>query len=144
MKQLGFPVAYSRRTLVFGLAAAVVAVLLGIGITLRSYFDPFDDQSFVQSTWAAATPEARASMARDVIRRLHARMTSGQVQDLLGQPTPVARLPGNVDAYGNRLKFPTTWSYYLGSWSGYGLDDAFLYVHFESDKKVASAEITGG
>ena len=81
---------------------------------------------------------------RDAIKRLPVGMSVDQVRDLLGEPAPVRRYAGAVDAYGNQLRYPETWKYYLGSWSGYGLDDAFLYVHFDSDEKVASVEITGG
>jgi hypothetical protein len=123
---------------------AIVAGLFIVGISLNRYLDPFDDQPFAQSAWASADTRVRAPMARDAIRRLPTGMTADQVQALLGRPTPVPRYSGEVDAYGNHLKYPETWFYYLGSWSVYGLDDAFLYVHFDSDKKVALVEITGG
>ena len=85
-------------------------------------------------------------MARDAIRRIGSGMPQPDVRDMLGDPQPVSRFAGNVDAYGNRLNFPETWSYYLGSWSGnaWGYDSAFLYVHFDSNAKVAAVEITGG
>ena len=131
--------------MLLGLAGiAVSALLLALGIALSSYLDPFDDQPFSQSGWAAADSETRATMARDSIRQLPLGMAADQVRDLLGQPTPVTRYWGAVDAYGNPMRYPETWSYYLGSWSGYGLDDALLYIHFDSDKKVASVEISGG
>jgi hypothetical protein len=88
-------------------------------------------------------------MARDALRHLATGLLpAAGVRELLGEPQPVARDPrGPVDVYGNRLEHSETWSYYLGSWSGvgpYGFDDAFLYVHFGSDGRVAAAEITGG
>jgi hypothetical protein len=49
--------------------------------------------------------------------------------------------------FGNPLKHPATWVYYLGCWSGLGphnFDSAFLYVHFGPDGLVAEAEVTGG
>jgi len=77
-------------------------------------------------------------------RRLPVGMSADNVRGMLGQPTPVNRFAGAADAYGNHLSYPETWSYYLGSWSMYGLDDAFLYVHFDSGKRVTLVEITGG
>ena len=71
-------------------------------------------------------------------------MSADEVQELLGKPKPVSRYSGDVDQFGNPLRHPKTWSYYLGGWGSYGLDAAFLYVHFDSDDKVASVEITGG
>lgn len=87
-------------------------------------------------------------MARDALRHLPVGMPAAEVRKLLGEFRPVDRDPrGAVDVYGNRLDHPETWKYYLGNWSGigpYSFDDAFLYVHFNSDGKVAAAEITGG
>ncbi len=87
-------------------------------------------------------------MARDANRHLPAGTPAFRVRKLLGEPRPVSGVRGSpVDVFGNRLRHAETWSYYLGHWSGlgpYGLDSAFLYVHFGSDGTVAEAEITGG
>ncbi|MDB5335074.1 MAG: hypothetical protein JWN70_693 [Planctomycetaceae bacterium] len=137
--------AHQRRTMFFVLGAIAAAIALAGGVVvLRSYLDPFDDQPFLQSVWAAANAETRASMARDAIKQVSVGASADQVRDLLGKPEPVTRYSGAIDAFGNRLCYPETWSYYLGSWNWGGLDSAFVYVHFNSDRKVASVEITGG
>jgi hypothetical protein len=125
-------------------AIGVIAGMVFAGMAIKGYLDPFDDHTFVQSVWEAAEPHHRAPMARDVTQRLPIGMTADDVRNLLGPSTPVVRYAGAVDKFGNPMKYPETWSYYLGSWSGYGLDDAFLYVHFDAEKKVASVKITGG
>jgi len=125
---------------------AAVAVVVLTGVALARYLDPFDDRSFDRREWVAASPRDRAPMARDAIRRIGLGMPQAEVRDLLGDPQPVSSFTGNVDAYGNRLAFPETWSYHIGNWSAnpWGFDDTFLYVHFDSDAKVAAVEITGG
>jgi len=145
MTRWSVTLASKRQFIVPILAAAVLgAGLLVAGIALVRYLDPFDDQPFSQSAWAAADSQTRAAMARDAIRQLPNGTRADRVKNLLGQPTPVTRSSGSMDAYGNPLKYPETWSYYLGSWSSHGLDDAFLYVHLDSQKRVASVEINGG
>lgn len=129
----------------FGVAGiTAIAGLLIVGIVLKSYFDPFDDAPFTPAAWTAADPAVRATIAHDVVRRLGTGMTADQVKDTLGEATPVHRYSGGVDAYGHHLGYPETWSCYLGCWSTYGLDDAFVYVHFDLDRRVALVEITGG
>lgn len=83
-------------------------------------------------------------MAGDAIRgHLRSGMAKAKVQQLLGPGQEQFRIQG-IDSYGNPMPGDHTWYYYLGSWSVYGLDDAFLYVHFDADGHVVSAEIDGG
>lgn len=133
---------HQQRTIIAAIGAAI-GLISGV-FDAGSYLDPFDDQPFLQSTWATTNSETRASMARDAIKQLPIGMSAAQVRELLGETKPVSRFSGAVDAYGNRLLYPETWSYYLGSWSLYGFDDGFLYVHLDADSEVASVEITGG
>ncbi|MDB5387124.1 MAG: hypothetical protein JWM11_2770, partial [Planctomycetaceae bacterium] len=133
-----------RPTIIVLSTIVALAGLLFLCVAIGRYMDPFDNESFSQASWLTADPSTRAAMARDVIRRLPSGMGAQQVQNLLGQQTSMSE---EADVYGNRLRYRETWSYYLGSWSGvgpYGFDDAFLYVHFDSDKKVSLVEITGG
>lgn len=68
-------------------------------------------------------------------------MTKSEVVFLLGNPEE--SLTGETDGGGNRLIGHETYSYYIGSWFGYGFDDAFLYVYFDSTGKMLSAEVNG-
>jgi len=138
-----------RRVAVLVLAALVAVAGLVVGFrAFDSYLDPFDDQPFDPAAWAAAGESQRGPMARDAIRQLPPGTPAARVRELLGEPQPVARDPrGPVDIYGNPLRHPETWAYYLGCWSAigpYGLDAAFLYVHLGPDGRVVAAEITGG
>ena len=68
-------------------------------------------------------------MARDLVRHhLPYGLSSGGVKLLLGPPG---------EATGSRYE------YYLGCWSGEGLDSAFVYVHLDANGNVTGAEITG-
>ncbi|MDB5343332.1 MAG: hypothetical protein JWP89_1709 [Schlesneria sp.] len=130
-------------------AGVVTFVMVCVGVALLPRFlDPFDDASFNRSDWMSSTPEQRAKMARDVItKHIRRGATLEEIVALLGEPeeTHNVRARGSrVDQYGNRLHGAKTYAYYLGSWSSYGLDDAHLYVHFDTDDRVLSAEVAGG
>jgi hypothetical protein len=125
-----------------------VAALLAAGglwagmVALDRYLDPFDDRPFDPAVWAAADSHDRGPMARDAIRHLPFGTPAARVRELLRAPEPLPGVPGSpVDGFGHRLEHPEKWSYYLGSWSAlgpYGIDDAFLYVHFGTDGRVDS------
>jgi hypothetical protein len=106
--------------------------------------DRFDVRPFDPAAWAEASPQERGPMARDAIRHLPPGLPADRVRALLGEPQPVPGRHGSLDAFGNRLRHPETWWYWVGGWWWYGLDSAFLYIHFGPDGKVAAAEITGG
>jgi hypothetical protein len=138
-----------KRLLTFAVVVLLTAGSLWFGIVAFDRFlDPFDDQPFSPAAWLNADEHDRGPMARDAIRHLAPGTTAAQVREWLGTPKPVVRDPrGPVDAFGNRLEYPETWTYPLGCWSGlgpYGFDSAYLYVHFGSDGRVAAAEVTGG
>jgi hypothetical protein len=125
----------------------VLAIIAGVAIAGLTYsflgnpLDPFDDRPFSASEWRLATVDDRAPMARSAVRRhLIQGLPDSQVVALLGDPDEVrtARDPG-----GNTLQGAQTYLYYLGSWSDYGFDDAFLYVHLDATGRVRSAEVNG-
>lgn len=129
------------------------ALLLSFGLALGfvkldNYLDPFDDLPFSPQAWANAESQARGPMARDAMRWIPIGMPADRVQELLGKTDKYfPGVGGDRDGFGNRLRGHTTWSYYLGSSSSmsrYGLDSAFLYVHFDADELVVAVEITGG
>lgn len=124
-----------------GLGTLYVSLLL-----LDRYLDPFDDEPFDRSAWMSGTPKDRAKMGHDVIaKHIRRGMVQGEISDLLGKPNQINSHVGNrIDGFGNRLKGVKTYIYGLGSWSLYGLDDAFLYVHFDEDDRVVSADVAGG
>jgi hypothetical protein len=130
-------------------AGVVVFVMACVGVALLPRFlDPFDDASFNRSVWKSSTQEQRAKMSRDVITK-HIRPGAAleEIVELLGEPEETHNIrarASRVDQYGHRLPGVKTYAYYLGSWSSYGLDDAHLYVHFDRDDCVLSAEVAGG
>ncbi len=126
------------------LCCAIAFVFLLSGCGRAS--DPFDSQTFDSTTWRNAHVSSdRAPMARDLIRNhLRPGVSAKVVEELLGAPERVPGVNGEVDGFGNRLQGVRTFCYYLGSWSNAGLDTALLYVHFDGNDQVLSAEITGG
>ena len=79
-------------------------------------------------------------MARDVVACVGGLDRDG-VFAMLGKPD--ARLDSTTDASGHQLHGSEVFSYSIGSWSLYGMDDAFIYVHFDSRGGVIYSEITG-
>ncbi len=140
MRQLASTKQFNVHTL-FAAASLVTFGVLLLWVFTR-WFDPFDDKHFRPSDWNRSSNEVRAGMCDDLIsNRLQPGMTESEVVSLLGKPEE--SLTGETDGGGNRLIGDETYSYYIGSWSGYGLDDAFLYVHFDSSGKVLTAEVNG-
>jgi len=137
-----------RRIALLAVSASVlIVVLVGVAVAVDHYLDPFDGRAFDPAAWAAADSQGRGPMARDAIRHLPAGLPADRVRALLGDPDPFPGPGGAVDGFGHTLRYPETWAYALGcrsSLSWYGLDSAFLYVHFDSSGAVVSAEITGG
>ena len=139
-----------QRRQLLSIAASVFAVfaLVLVVTTFASVgnpFDPFDDRRFSTKGWSATSGmgdrERRAAMARDLVaRHLPHGMDKKNVEKLLGPPDGI---PTKEDAGGNRLPGTHVYEYYLGSWSGYGFDDAFLYVCFDASDQVMHAEING-
>lgn len=133
-----------RRLLV---SVVFLVIVLTVGFVAVTYavrgnpLDPFDDRRFSTSAWRTTSADGKAPMARSAIRdHLRPGLSQAELVALLGEPG--ARLTGK-DAGGNGLAGSQTYSYYLGSWSIYGFDDAFLYVHLDSDGRIISAEVNG-
>lgn len=76
-------------------------------------------------------------MARAACQALPAGTPIQAVVDLLGEGRTVHPHPGSTPPY------PRTWAYSLGNWSFHGLDEAYLYVHFDPHDLVLLAEIDG-
>lgn len=133
----------SRRAgwIVGSIALAVAAIYALFGNPL----DPFDNRRFSPFEWRAAdsafTKGMRAPMCRDIIRRVvRPGMSEKQVVELLGPPERVRdrRGPGGDPSPDRRI-----YEYGVGSWTFYGMDDAFLYVHIDPSDHVVTAEIYG-
>ena len=122
--------------------AAIAFVVIGLAAWFAlDWLDPFDDTLFTTAAWTTLDPESRAPMARDLIRNhLPSGLSRAQTEALLGLPDN--RLSG-TDSGGNRLRGTETYSYYIGSWSMHGLDDAFVYVYLDSNGNVIGSEING-
>lgn len=117
-----------------------MATLLASFVAFTRWVDPFDDRPFDRNRWAAVSNHDRAPMARDVASRVRG-LNQQEVLNLLGEPGN--RLTSATDAGGHRLRGAEVFSYYIGSWSMYGMDDAFVYVHFDTDGVAIYSEITG-
>ncbi|WP_148618760.1 hypothetical protein [Mariniblastus fucicola] len=129
---------FSTRTLL--IVVAFVAFALASVFAVSRWVDPFDDRNFDSQQWATASSDNRAPMARDVVSRVRGMDRDGVIE-LLGQPGD--RLDSATDAGGHPLRGAEVFSYYIGSWSMHGMDDAFVYVHFDTDGAVIHSEITG-
>jgi hypothetical protein len=130
----------SRRRAIL-IAVIMCATAVAVFYVLGNPFDPFSKNRFSAEVWRTADAESRARMARDAIRHhLVPSLTTTQVVSLLGNPDKVIR---DADAGGHKLAGAKTYSYYLGCWSSYGFDDAFLYVHLDEAGSVISAEVNG-
>ena len=114
-------------------------------VSLESYLDPFDDESFDPAVWAKKDTESRMAMARDATSHILAGMEKSEVVKLLGEPGSVEEAPrlfGPIPA-GAAVMY----SYYLGGTSLSslrGLDSAFLLVYFGPDGRAMAAGIGGG
>jgi hypothetical protein len=105
---------WKRLLSLFAVALLATGGLWAGMVALDQYLDPFDDRAFISAAWEAADSHDRGPMARDAIRHIPPGTTAARVRELLGEPKPVVRDPrGPVDAYGNRLEHPVTWTYYL-------------------------------
>ena len=81
-------------------------------------------------------------MAGDLVRNhLTAGLSRANVHALLGMPGDA--LSGTEREGMKNLVLAQTEKYYIGSWSLYGYDDAFVYVHFDGDGNLIAAEIYG-
>jgi hypothetical protein len=119
------------------IVAAVVAA--AINYFFGNPFDPFDNKRFSPELWRAADEDSRARMCRDVMRRfIRPGMTEEEIIALLGPPN-------DVQEGEKRDRFIGDYSfrYWIGSWSFQRMDDAFLYVHFGSGRRVVAREIYG-
>lgn len=67
-------------------------------------------------------------------------MSQADMHVLLGTPDDVFSAS---DRDRERNVGEQTEKYRIGSWSEYGYDDAFVYVHFDDHRNVISAEIYG-
>jgi hypothetical protein len=119
---------FSLKSLLLATALIAVAIALwGAVLRFRDRSDPFDRLSFSPTAWAQRSPRGRAPMARDLIHRhLSAGLSSAQVETLLGPPS---------EAIDDRYE------YYVGSWSSYGYDDAFVCIYLDKSGKVKRANL---
>jgi hypothetical protein len=127
----------------FFIAITVCAFVLGALFSVWHYLDsidPFNQRSFVAADWAKGHPEERAAMARDLIRNhLPTGLSRQQLKALLGAPDG----DFSPDALKGWPRGTQISPYYLGSWSGEGLDDAFVYVYLDKNGSVIRATIDG-
>jgi hypothetical protein len=136
----------SRRAIISSALLVALAMLVGVTYLLvGNPLDPFDNKRFSAEAWRRATEaydlEARARMCRDLIKHfLQPGIPEKQVVRLIGPPDQVE------DGHGSerdRLIGARFYRYYIGNWSFQGMDDAFLYVHFDSQDRVIKVEIYG-
>ncbi|MEY2536294.1 MAG: hypothetical protein QOG67_34 [Verrucomicrobiota bacterium] len=126
----------------------LVALLCVGGVIYHLFgnpFDPFDNNYFSVETWRKASAgrdlDARAGMCRDLMKRfIPPGTTAKQVVALLGAPSSIDEAkPGDDEPMIGTHRF----KYHVGNWSMHGMDDAFLYVHFDKDDRVIKTQIYG-
>jgi hypothetical protein len=103
--------------------------------------DPFDDRRFSPGAWQKASADSRARMSRNVIRRvIKPGVVESEVVTLLGKPDSVSdrRGPGGKVLTGIRI-----YEYRIGNWPLWRMDDAFVYVHLDTNDRVVKSEIYG-
>jgi len=127
---------YSLRQLLLG--TTLIAIGLTVLIALKQA-NPFDNVAFTPAAWAIAGATERARMSADLIRHhLPKGLSRLQVEALIGRPSWTMGPNG-----GHRVHGAETHVYPIGSWSMHGMDDAFVYVHFDVNSNVIDAEIYG-
>jgi hypothetical protein len=130
---------FSLKHLLIGVA--VVAAGLVALLSLKRLADPFDDLAFTPAAWAKADEEGRARMSRDLVNNhLPQGLLQNRVEALIGKTHWIIK-PTDNDGY--RTRGAETHVYGIGNWSMQGVDDAFVYVHYDANGNVISAEITG-
>ena len=127
------------------LMISVAASALVCYALIGNPIDPFDDRRFSAEAWKRAGADhdhdARARMCRDLMKRfVRPGMSEKQVVSLLGTPDRISdrRGPGGTPLLGVHL-----YEYPIGNWTFQRMDDAFLYVHFDSSDHVLKTEIYG-
>src|SRR5262245_39756515 len=122
-------------------ATALVAIGVATSVSLYHLIDPFGELAFSSDQWAQGDLGHRARMARDLVRHyLPVGASRAQVEGLIGPPDKTLSASG---PQGSSVRGTQTYSYYLGSWSNQGMDDAFVHVHFDAGGNLLGAEITG-
>jgi hypothetical protein len=133
-----------RRQILIGSVVLVILLMMTMLANMTGMFhvfDPFDKRPFSSETWLATTREDRAPMARDLVKNhLPAGLSVSDVVAFLGPPDRI--ITGSSASI--RPGCSKALTYYLGCWSEYGMDAAFVYVHIDNNDKVVLSEIIGG
>ena len=136
---------FRRPAVILAIATVILFGLIGLVYEIvGNPLDPFDDQRFSSRRLQQISPsdgERRARMARSALQNhLTPGTTEAQVTAKFGPPDGIST--GPEDDGGNKLPGVRTYVYMLGSWSGVGFDDAFLYVHLDARDRVIAAQNT--
>ncbi len=123
---------WQRRTrkMLAGVVVSVLLVSVGFLLFLRCFIfpNPFNDQRFNQSLWAAYSGSTdpnnpRGQMYEDLTKKkLKKGMSKQDILTLLGEP--------------DFSKDETVFKYNLGAWSGFRIDYDSLDIEFDQDGKV--------
>jgi hypothetical protein len=113
-----------------GIVVSVLLVSVGFLLFLRFFIfqNPFNDQRFNQSLWAAYSGSTdpsnpRGQMYEDLTKQnLKKGMSKQDILALLGEP--------------DFSKEDTVFKYNLGAWSGFRIDYDSLDIEFDQDGKV--------
>lgn len=131
-----------RAKLAFLLLAGMFSIAIIAGTVIADRLvDPFYDRSFSRDAWVNGTVHDRCSMASDAIRHVPPGTTADAVGLLLGPASFVFPMDRAMSGEAGEPFTPrVTWSYFLALG---GSDSAYLYVHFDADKRVVEAELVG-
>ena len=133
----------SRRAIVIWIIVTVLITLAGGTYALiGNPIDSFDNRHFSPEAWRKATDaydlDARARMCGDLMRHVIRVGDSEQrVMGLLGAPNRITDGEGSIDHLATGTHFD---EYSIGNWTFLGMDDAFLYVHFDHEGHVVKTE----
>ena len=135
---------WMRHLFMATVAMMAIVAFIAIWNVFHPFDDPFDKRPFSESDWSSASHEERARMSRDLIRNhLPVGLSEDDVLVLLGPPSGTIT-HDSIGSASIRPGCTKTLEYYLGCWSNYGMDSAFVYVHLDHNGRVAQAEIIGG
>lgn len=128
------------RMLIAAVGFVVFCVLALVTFLYSTY--PFDDRAFTPEDWAAGNSQERGRMVSSLLDdHLPKGMTEEQVTTLLGEDFTLVE-QGTAD-WPNPFREPKCHLYYVGFWSDWGMDDAFVVIFFDDNGRLTSRRLDG-
>jgi hypothetical protein len=129
---------FSRKKLLIVTAILVVGL---IAVSWRPRDAAFNELEFTPAAWAKADNVERAKMSGDLVRNHLLRgLSRSQVESLIGKTRHTIN-PSDADGF--KVRGAVTHEYGIDNLGDPVWDNAFVYVHYDANGKVVSAEVTG-